>query len=307
MDQPILVTGATGNTGGHVVAGLLADGHLVRALTRDPAQARLPEGVEVVAGDVTRPEDVASAARGASAAYLVWPGTDDEASGAAEVAAALGDRVARVVYLSATDAEEGGVWGGVEEAVRVSVSEWTFLRVTGLAVNALAWADQVHRGRVRAPFGGIRRSLVHERDVAAVAVRALVDDGHAGRTYVITGPEALSQVEQVQTIAAEIHRTALWEEQPLDEARPELAEQVGSDFADKILQFWAESVDIPEPVSEDVSQVLGRPALTFREWAQDHHTDFAPEPDPLRSGESGDVIDLPNSGYGLPDSRASRF
>lgn len=278
MEQPILVTGATGNTGRHVAAGLLAEGYAVRALTRDPARADFPEAVEVVVGDVTHPEDVAKAARGARAAYLVWPKTDDEAAGAAEVAAALGEQVDRIVYLSATDAEQGGgVWGGMERAVRSAVREWTFLRVTGLAVNALAWADQVHRGVVRAPFGGIRRSLVHEQDVAAVAVRALVDDGHAAQAYVITGPEAISQVDQVRVIAAEIGRSVVWKEQPRDEARFELAEQVGSDFADKILQFWAESVDVPEPVSEDVTRVLSRPALTFQQWAHDHYRDFAPD------------------------------
>lgn len=287
MEQPILVTGATGNTGRHVVAGLRAEGQAVRALSRDPARADLPEDVEVVAGDVTRPDDVAQATRGVSAVYLVWPGTDDEAAGAAEVAAALGEQVDRVVYLSATDAEQGGVWGEVERAVRNAVREWTFLRVSGLAVNALAWSDQVHRGAVRAPFGGARRSLVHERDVAAVAVRALVDDGHAARSYVITGPEAISQIDQVQVIAAEIGHTVVWEEQPLDEARSELAEYVDSDFADKILQFWAESADVPEPVSADVSRVLERPALTFRQWVRDHHRAFAPKPERLRSDGSG--------------------
>ena len=80
MNQPILVTGATGNTGRHVVAGLLDEGMRVRALTRDPSRADLPDEAEVVAGDVTCSEDVAAAAKGVSAAYLVWPGTDAEAA-----------------------------------------------------------------------------------------------------------------------------------------------------------------------------------------------------------------------------------
>lgn len=275
MTPLILVTGATGNTGRPVVAGLLAEGYRVRALTRAPDRAALPADVEVVAGDVTRPADVAAAARGASAAYLIWPGTDDAAPGAAEVLDALSRYVDRVVYLSATGAEDGGVWGTVEQAVRDAVPEWTFLRVAGLAANALAWADDVHRGVVRAPFGRMRRSLVHEQDVAAVAVRALVDDGHVGRSYVITGPEAISQADQVRVIAEEIGRTAVWEEQPPDEARPALAAEVGDDFADAILRGWSESAETPEPVSADVVRILGRPALPFRQWARDHHGDFA--------------------------------
>lgn len=280
MNQPILVTGATGNTGRHVVAGLLDEGMRVRALTRDPSRADLPDEAEVVAGDVTCSEDVAAAAKGVSAAYLVWPGTDAEAAGAAETVAALGREVARIVYLSAVGADEGGVWGSVEEAVRSSGVEWTFLRASGLAVNALAWADQVHRGAVRAPFGGLRRSLVHERDVAAMAVRALVDEGHSGRSYAVTGPESLSQVDQVHILGEEIGTAVVWDEQPPAEARPELVEAVGEDFADEILTRWAAMVDSPEPVSGDVARVLGRPALTFRQWARDHGADFAPAAHP---------------------------
>lgn len=276
MGQPILVTGATGNTGRHVVAGLLAEGRAVRALTRDPSRARLPEEVEVVRGDTTRAEDVAAAAKGAAAAYLVWPGADPEAAGAAEAVSALGTEVDRVVYLSATGAEEGGVWAGVEAAVRASVRDWTFLRVTGLAVNTLDWTDQVHRGVVRAPFGRMRRSLVHERDVAEVAVRALVDVGHSQRVYVVTGPESLAQTDQARVLGEAIGRTTVWEEQSPEEARPDLVAAVGEDFAEEILAAWAVAVDEPEPVSQDVPEVLGRPALTFRQWAQDHVADFAP-------------------------------
>lgn len=278
MDRPILVTGASGNTGRHVVDGLLAEGRPVRALTRDPARAALPPAAEVVTGDVTVPDDVAAAARGASAAYLVWPGTDDEAAGAAEVVEAFARHLDRIVYLSAAE-PESGVWGRVEAALRRSVGSWTFLRVTGLAVNALGWTDQLGAGSVRAPFGRMRRSLVHERDVAAVAVRALIDDGHAGRAYVLTGPEAISQSEQARVIGEEIGRPVRWEEQPEDEARRELSEHVGAEFADKIVLAWREAADVPEPVSDDVERVLGRPPRPFRQWARDHRAEFAPGAD----------------------------
>ena len=278
MTPLILVTGATGNTGRPVVEELLAEGYRVRALTRDPERAALPPEVEVVAGDVTSPADVASAARSAAAVYLLWPGTDDAAAGAAEVITALSRHVGRVVYLSASGADDGGVWGAVEQAVRSSIPEWTFLRVTGLAVNALGWSDQVHRGIVRAPYGWMRRSLVHEHDVAEVAVRALVGDGHARRSYVITGPEAISQEDQVRIISEEIGATAVWEEQPPDEARVALAADVGEEFADAILQAWSENAETPEPVSADVAEVLGRPAKSFRTWAHDHRADFTAGP-----------------------------
>lgn len=276
MSQPILVTGATGNTGRHVVAGLLAEGVPVRALVRNPGAAQLPEEVEVVVGDITDPGSVAAAAKGAGGAYLLWPGYT--VGGAEAVVEALTRHMSRVVYLSGAGAEEDheSVWGRVETAVRDSAREWTFLRVTGLSTNALVWTDEVPTGVVRGPYGRASRSLVHERDVAAVAVRALLDEGHAGRSYLTTGPESLPQTEQVRIIGEEAGLPVRWEEQPEDEARVELTETMGADFAEAGLAYWSALVDTPEPVSRDVEEVLGRPALTFRQWARDRVADFVP-------------------------------
>ncbi len=270
MTTPILVTGATGHTGRHVVAGLLAEGASVRALVRDPAKANLPDDVEVVAGDFTDPASVAAAAKGTSATYLVWPFFSSDG-----VETTVRD-LRRVVYLSAVSASDpNSVWGQVETAVREAAAEWTFVQVSGLAVNALAWAAQVPTGVVLAPYGRAARSLVHERDVAAVAVRALLDDGHAGKSYATTGPESITQAAQVRLIGEALGRPVRWEEQPLEEARVELRNALGNnEFADNALRYWATLVDAPEPAAPDVEKVLGRPALSFAEWARDHVADF---------------------------------
>ncbi|CAL9490034.1 NAD(P)H azoreductase [Nocardiopsis dassonvillei] len=277
MERPVLVTGATGNTGRHVVAGLLAEGVPVRVLVRREDHG-LPAGVEAVVGDITDPESVAAAAKGSRAAYLVWPLMT--ADGVGPVAAALARHADRVVYLSAANAgsgdpQERGSWGAVEDAVRESGAQWTFLRVTGLAANALQWADQVRTGTVRAPYGRAERSLVHEYDVAAVAVRALLDDGHAGRAYLTTGPEAVSQRDQVRILGEAIGVQARWEEQPPEEAVAELTALFGdAGYAEDALAHWASMAERPEAVSRDVERVLGRPALPFREWARDRAADF---------------------------------
>ncbi|WP_017570145.1 SDR family oxidoreductase [Nocardiopsis halotolerans] len=274
MAQPILVTGATGNTGHHVVSGLLAEGVPVRALVRNPERARLPEDVEVVRGDLTDPESVATAAKGTAAAFLLWMGYDS--TGVKETVESLTRHARRIVYFSAVQAGEDvdSVWGRVETAVRASAREWTFLRVTGMSTNTLGWADQVRTGVVRAPYGRASRSLVHERDIAAVAVRALLDEGHTGRAYTVTGPESLPQAEQARIIGEETGLPVRWEEQPEEEARAEIAEAMGRDFADSGLAYWASLVDTPEPVSRDVEKVTGRPALTFRAWARERAGDF---------------------------------
>jgi uncharacterized protein YbjT (DUF2867 family) len=269
--RTVLVTGATGKVGRHLVAGLLERGLDVRALARRPSSAALPSGAAIVAGDLGRPESVAAAAEGADAAFLLWPGFSAE--GASGVVDALAPRVEHVVYLSAArlqGAEEGakdGVWADVERLVEASRVGWTFLRAGGFAANTLVWADQIRAGDlVRIPYPAAGRSLIHERDIAAVAVDVLTD-GATGQAFSLTGPEILTQAEQVQTIADVIGRALRVEALPLDAARDE--------YPESALAYWATLVDAPERVTDDVARVTGRDARRFAEWAQDHVDDFA--------------------------------
>lgn len=140
----VLVTGATGHTGRHVVSGLLDAGVNVRVLVRDASKA--PADVEVVQGDIA---DLTEAAEGVDAVYLLWPSFDSE--GIEKALKPLEGK--KIVYLSAMSAEHGGVWGDVEKAVQRITDDWTFLRVTGLATNALGWAGQAATGVVRGPTG----------------------------------------------------------------------------------------------------------------------------------------------------------
>ncbi|MEA5359414.1 NAD(P)H-binding protein [Amycolatopsis sp., V23-08] len=256
----VLVTGATGHTGRHVVSDLVDAGVRVRVLVRDTAKA--PEGVDVVRGDIT---DLGEAAEGVDAVYLLWPFFDPKGIEAA-VEPLKGKKV---VYLSAMSAEHGGVWGDVENAVRKVTDDWTFLRVTGLATNALGWAEQIRNGVVRGPYGQAKRSLVHERDVADMAVKALTSD-HARQTNLVTGPEAITQAEQVRLIGVALGTPAVWEEQPIAEAKTELSRQMGAEFAASALGYWASLVEEPEPVSLDVVRVTGHPARAFEDWAREH-------------------------------------
>ncbi|WP_317846044.1 Rossmann-fold NAD(P)-binding domain-containing protein [Nocardiopsis quinghaiensis] len=190
----------------------------------------------------------------------------------------------RIVYVSAAavsdevGSEDNGVWGRIEREIADSGLEWTFLRVGGLATNTLGWADQVRLdGTVRWTHGAAGRSLVHERDVADVAVRTLTEDGHVGAKYVLTGPEVVTQAEQVRLIGEAVGRPARWEEVPREVTRDRFLAQIGDPaFAEAALDAWGEMVENPEPVSTAVEEVTGQPARTFREWAADHAHDFRP-------------------------------
>jgi uncharacterized protein YbjT (DUF2867 family)/ketosteroid isomerase-like protein len=267
----VLVTGPTGRVGRHVVDGLRAAGVTVRALVRTPDLAGLPPDVQLVQGDLYDPSAVRRAAEEVDAAFLLWPSFSS--SGAADVVAEL---PRRVVYLSSLNAPSGGVWGEVEEMLREAGKDWTFVRPGGFAVNAQTWAREFREGDVvRVPYARAGRSLIHERDIAAVAVLTLLDDRHVGQVYELTGPEVLTQAEQVETIARAVGKQMRVEDLSDDEARQAMLD-LGADpaLADSAVTYWAALVDNPEPVTTTVTQLTGRPALTFADWAREHADEF---------------------------------
>jgi uncharacterized protein YbjT (DUF2867 family) len=276
----ILVTGATGKVGRQVVSQLTDRGIPVRAVARDPGSAALPAGAEGVRADLADPQSLEPHLKGIQSAFLLWPFTSGRA--AADIAPHLVEMIARhvprIVHLSAAAAAErpDSFWAAVERLVEASGAEWTILRPTGFAANTLIWADQIRSGDVvRWPYGQARRSLIHERDIAAVAVRALTEDGHAGARYVLTGPQALTQADQVRAIGTAIGRPLRWEELSRQAARADLAASFGDPaFADSALDTWAGFVSQPEPVTATVRDITGAPARAFSEWAADHTADF---------------------------------
>ncbi len=157
----------------------------------------------------------------------------------------LAARPRRIVYISAQPAADdpGSFWAIVEQSIRRSGAPWTFLRSAGFAKNTLMWAPQIRSGDVvRWPFGQAARSLIHEADIAAVAVAALTRDGHDGKTYTLTGPAVVTQAEQVQAIGAVLHRSLRWQEMPPDEALEYLSDAFGdARFAGQALSAWAAS------------------------------------------------------------------
>ena len=268
MTNKILVVGATGNIGRHVVTGLRERGADVRTLSRFA-------GADTVAGDLTRPETLHTALSGVDSVFLLWPFLT--ADGAPAVLDVVAQHARRVVYVSALSVQddESGVWGQVEAAIRHTSLEWTFLRPGGFATNTLEWAGAIRAGQpVRMPYPKAARSLIHERDIAEVAVLALTEDGHTGRAYPLTGPGALTQAEQARILGEVAGRPAVVEELTAEEARAGMLAWADEAFADGALAYWRSLVDIPEPVTTTVAELTGHPARTFTQWAQDHVDDF---------------------------------
>ncbi|GLZ76773.1 nucleotide-diphosphate-sugar epimerase [Actinorhabdospora filicis] len=282
MTQPrILVTGATGKVGGALVAQLHAAGVPVRALVR--GEAAFPASVETVRGDLGDPSSLDAALDGVDAVFLVWPFLS--AAGASDVIDVIGEHARRVVYLSsagvADAAEEPGeaittFHAELERLIEASGLEWTALRPTGFAGNTLGWADEVRTtGVVRAPLANLARPLIHEADMAAVALKALTTDTLLAARPVITGPELVTQERQVALIAEAIGRPARFEEIGQAEAMAEMkAAGYPPELVDAVIPAQAKLLAEPEPVNDEVERITGSPARTFRQWAVDHAGDF---------------------------------
>lgn len=253
----ILVTGAAGKVGRQVVTQLPG----VRPLVRRPSG--LPGET---LGDLTDVDSVRRALDGVDKVFLVWPFFHTD--GLAPVLEAMAGR--RIVYLSSAGDPQWAL--DAEALVEQVTDDWTFLRPTGFAGNALHFAPEIQAGDVvRAPFGKMARPLIHEYDIAAVGVRALTEDGHRGKKYLLSGPELVTQIEQVAILGEVLNRPLRFEEQSPEEAKATmLASGWPEPLVDSMLAAWAAMTGTPEPITSTVEEVTGRRPKTFRQWAEDH-------------------------------------
>jgi uncharacterized protein YbjT (DUF2867 family) len=284
MDR-ILIIGATGRAGRQVVSQLPATGMQVRALVRNPQAAGLPAHVEVVQGDLTLPETLDRCLDGVDAVFLVWTAPPDTI---ADVLERIAKHARRIVYLSAPfktahpffrasqPNPSVALHAEIERLIETSGCQWTFLRPGMFAANALWWwASQIRAGDVvRWPYLAAPTAPIDERDIAAVAVRALCEDGHDGADYVLTGSQSLSQFEQISTIGGVIGRSLRIEEMSPDETRREWLALWPRSVVNMLLDSWAAAIGQPAFMTSTFAEIVGAPPRTFRAWATDHAADF---------------------------------
>ncbi|MFF0966581.1 NAD(P)H-binding protein [Streptomyces sp. NPDC003703] len=274
----IVVTGATGNVGRALVERLAAAGRPVRALTRDPQRAGLPEGAEVVR---FRPDDPAALFAGADKLFLYVQAAGDRT--AAFLAAAREAGVRHVVLLSSAIITEGAdethpihvMHATAEREIRASGLEWTFLRPGAFATNAFQWAGQIRAGdEVRGVFADGMTAPIHEDDIAAVAERVLLDGGHEGAAHRLSGPAAISNAGQVAAIGRALGRTLTYTEVPPEQAGPELFPHVPPHMLQSLLATFRDTVGATPETTTTVEDITGTPARPFATWAEDHRKDF---------------------------------
>ncbi|GAA3241666.1 zinc-binding dehydrogenase [Nonomuraea helvata] len=260
--RKVLVTGATGTVGRLVAAQLGDTGVEVRPFSR-------------AGGDLSDPGSLPL--DGVESAFLVWPFAT--ADGARAVIDAIARRARRVVYLSSAAVRDHE--REIERLIEESGVEWTFLRPHAFAANALRWAAQVRSGVVRGSYGRAAMPVVDERDIAAVAVRALLDDGHHGAVHELTGPESITQADQVRIISEIMKFPVRWEEVPAHHTREELlARGWPPQAVDGVLRAQADLVAHPAPLTATVEEVTKTPPRTFATWVAEHAAEFGAVPKP---------------------------
>ncbi|SCL28903.1 Uncharacterized conserved protein YbjT, contains NAD(P)-binding and DUF2867 domains [Micromonospora pallida] len=268
----ILVTGATGQVGRHLVAHLHEAGHDVRALTRNPARAELPPGVRAVAGDLTDTTTLGPAFEGVEGVHLITfggDGSEDLTNGSEIIDLAERHGVGRATVL--------GGWAptSIESALMASSISWSILQPVEFMGNALEWAEEIRAKRTVSMLAAYPSAMVHEADIASVAATALTHDGHGGRTYPLTGPEALTPRDRTRILAETTGQDIAFVQLTEDGERARLRGYgYDDDYVEFGIQLATNPPDVAGVVLPTVEDVTGHPARTFAQWAQEHSGQF---------------------------------
>jgi uncharacterized protein YbjT (DUF2867 family) len=257
----ILVTGATGNIGRRIVDHLIDLGaNDIRALTKNPAKANLPDGVTAVTGYLGDPESLPAAFDGVERMYLApLPKTLDTTL---ELA-----KQANVEYVVALSGEAH--WQAHADAVAASGLVHTQLGPGEFLENFAIWAEQIKATRtVREPYPTAVEAPISMDDIARVAAALLVkpDESHFGRIYPITGPEALTRAEIAEQIGAGIGVPISYQQCGRAEAEEQYNPKLGGQAAWYLDQL-EDAVRHPQDANGLVAELTGTPARSVAQWA----------------------------------------
>jgi uncharacterized protein YbjT (DUF2867 family) len=277
----VLVTGGDGGVGANIVSQLCDTGVTVRAMSRCPRDGQCP-GIETIAGDLTQPSTMRPALDGVDAVFL-YPFTNpnqlDELISEMKLAG-----VAKVVVLSTIDTTRTedfveynkGRHLAVENAVAEGGFAYVCLRPGAFARNAIRfWAQQIRRDRrVRLPFPESQQAPIADKDIAAVAARALTSAELDGQRIVLTGPQSLTMKQQVGLISEAIAKPIAVEAISESEARLLYGQVLPPEYLDLLIKQWAYEVSEPADVTTAVEQITGHAPVDYLNWAICHRTHF---------------------------------
>jgi uncharacterized protein YbjT (DUF2867 family) len=279
----ILITGASGNVGKEVLRQIAQAGVKVRAAFQSASKAATaPSGVEVVTMDYNQAQTVRAALKGVNRVFLVGPPAPNlpalERKAVDEIKQS---GVRQIVKLSALGGRESTFprqHADSEDYIKSSGVAYTFVRANGFMQNLVNY----NAGTINAQNafygcqGDGKVSHIDIRDVAAVAVRVLTDDGHEGKTYSLTGPAALSNAQIAQILSDDIGREIRYVDLPPDQFKQALlaagVDEWSADALIDLQRLYREGK--AATVTHDVEQVLGRRPIAFEQFSRDYRQAF---------------------------------
>jgi uncharacterized protein YbjT (DUF2867 family) len=278
MSSKILVTGATGKVGSEIVRQLVAKGVPVRAGVHHPEKVnqRGWEGAEVVAFDYSDPAKITAALEGIDKVFLMSPPSGDVyVLEKAFIDQAKEAGVNHIVKLSASLAglDENSSLRKAEKLVEDSGVAYTHLRPSWFAQNFITGLVQdIRAGELAIPTGDGKVGYIDTRDIAAVAVAAFTEEGHTGKAYILTGPEAIDHAQAVEFISKATEKTVKYNPISEEQFRAKCAAQ---QWPEPVTDFMITLYGLirngyAAGVTNTVAEVLGRPPVSFGQFAKDY-------------------------------------
>jgi uncharacterized protein YbjT (DUF2867 family) len=282
----ILITGATGNNGQELIRQLAATGQCVRALVRKPAEAAKLDGsnIEVVAGDFDLPETLETALQGVEKAFLLTPVAERFVQWQKDfIQAAQRAKIKHLVKFSGMGAHARSaslllkLHAETDEVLRSSGVPFTILQPNSFHQNMLSSANTIKaQGAFYWPLKKASQSTVDIRDISAVAAKVLASSGHEGKTYIITGPEALSFQEAAEKLSSVLGRRIQYVDVPISAAADGMRKSGMPDWnvdaVSDLLAYFATGA--AATVTDTVPRLLARPATSFEQFVKDHRGAF---------------------------------
>lgn len=270
----VLVTGARGAVGSPVRTGLLAAGVDVRAAGRDP-QVLPDDGAARVRLDLGDPSSFGPALDGVDRVFVY---AADDLRPFAAAAASAGVRHAVLLSSESVSVEDDPEPGGIaarhadaEAALRGAGLTTTALRPGAFAGNTGQWSRGIAAGVVELPYPNSETSPIDERDIADVAVAALLAEP-ADESPRLSGPESLTLAEQVRQVAEHLGRPIEVRAVDPQQAYEQMARFAPAGVVDSLFRYWREGDGVPALVTDEVERRAGHPARTYRTWLRECFT-----------------------------------
>ncbi len=279
----ILLTGATGKTGGALARELVNKGVPVRALVRDAEKAASLQaaGIELIVGDVGDRDAVAKALTGVEKATLILPNSQEQESMELQfVDLAVEAGVGHLVKLSSFEAQPEATSPipaqhyTVEQHIRASGLDWTMIRPNFFMQNLFGSGHAIKtEGKFYLPLGDGVTVMMDCRDIGAAIAEVLVGSGHEGQSYEISGPELMTFNDVAEQLSAVLGKRVEYVNQDPAAFREKIAPFLTSEWhANSIMHLFSElAAGVVRPqVTDTFARLVGREPIVFKQFVRDH-------------------------------------